>query len=148
VKYEDALQSLVNGRNIARLKTISQWEITRVVPDNDNPVSTIPILVRVEKDGSGKREPWTPNSADMFMADYVRADGQPDSPVVLDEGSWQQAFKRLRDGTRCRNVTWPKGAHLENEGEHLRFFLPNGTRGDIYRPNHVDVNGRWEIHAG
>lgn len=147
LKYPQALQLLRQGKKIKRGSSIqTSWYLEFVTPGKLNIISNIPLIIRVQNDGTNRRTPWSPNTADILEAEYFLADGTEPKKIILDRGSWQEAVSFIYEGKKVRNRQWPANMHVTLMDNELRIVLANGTvtKGE-YHPDPFDIIGSWEI---
>ena len=142
--YEEALQLLWDKRKVSLLNSAQQWYLELIHPEDDNLISNIPTIVRVQEKTNDKWS-WPPNTSDLFKGEFKIIDGKEAEDVVLNENSWQKAFSLLRSGKKITKTTWPKGQHLINAGDVIHIVLSNGKEIDSeFHPDPSDIAGIWK----
>lgn len=93
------------------------WFLT-VVHDPQNPIASVPVIVRVQLNAAGKvvaRAPWPPNNGDLHSTQYRRRDGLDQEPVDFVAASSAWAFHLLlTQGKAVRPCDWPRRMHIRD----------------------------------
>ena len=144
--FSEALQLLSEGNHIALLKTLNVWHLEMVEPKKGNPIATMPIIVRVNNDGT--RAPWPPNTADIVSGQYVMED-ESEPTVTIQEHTCAWAFQQLLEyKARVRRRDWKDGQHIVRFADKIYMVLPNGKELDAeFHPDFFDMAGEWEALA-
>ena len=152
--YPEAVHSLFQLKlEVVLTSSISSWYLKRY-HDPNNPIATVPIVVRIQKDlrtKKTKRAPWQPNNGDLHNEGFARKDGKPLPLIVFIQRTSAWAFDQLlRHGQKVRRVDWPERMHIRDvmiDGRLvIQLVLKNGKAvRDEFRPDFFDMDGEWEI---